>query len=240
MNRSETIGSVMTFAAQRLGPQSHAALQSPVQQTRVLARIREGRVLEDSVLAEIHRAASEDRRIADEFVGYVLSDLLRSARGNLGSGLRRFLDTGDLVQSVLGDVWSELSRIRFESRAPFLSLLSLRVRRKIAGHARAERSQRRGGGRRLDVDPADLPLPDGDPGPAVLCARQEGHERMIVVLLRLESRDREALTRFLRGEAMDEIAGALGLSTDSTRKVVQRATLRARKLMRLAEGESAS
>jgi RNA polymerase sigma factor (sigma-70 family) len=236
MDRHEIVADALIFADRKLGPHSRAALQSPVRQARILARTREGAALEDAVLSEIHRAASEERRIADEFVGYFLSDLLRVASRSLGSGLRRLLDTGDLVQSVLGDVWPELASIRFESRAAFLSLLSMRIRWKVTGHARSEHAVRRGGGRQMEGDPADLPVADPGPGPSARCALQEDRERLVIALLRLEPRDREALTRFLRGETSGEIAEALDLSVETARKVLQRAMQRARRLSRQAEG----
>src|SRR5262245_49417445 len=92
---------VLQFARDKLGPSSEALLSDPAVQALVLSRLRHGTDLEDAVLAEAHRAASTDRRVADEFIAYFLADLMKLGHHTRSSALRRFLETGDLVQSVL-------------------------------------------------------------------------------------------------------------------------------------------
>ena len=123
-------------------------LYVPADQPAMLAKSRgrgAGAVivdLEDAVLAEVHRVAKTDARVADEFVGYFLSDLMRLGGSALSPGLRRFLDTGDLVQSVLGDLWPELASVRFETRGRFLSYLARRLGWK-AGDKALQRAMRK-------------------------------------------------------------------------------------------------
>ena len=92
--------------------------------------MQRGADLEDAVLTQIHGAMSGNPRMADEFAAYFMLDLMKMGRQSMSSSsrLRRFLDTGDLVVSVFGDLWSDLATLRFESRHQFKTLFSQRMR----------------------------------------------------------------------------------------------------------------
>ncbi|MEM7307389.1 MAG: sigma-70 family RNA polymerase sigma factor [Planctomycetota bacterium] len=218
------------LARERLGPHAEAYLSRPEVQVLVLARVRAGIELEDAVLAEVHRACEGNRRLADEFVAYFLTDLLRVGRRVRSQAMQRFLDTGDLVQSVLGDFWPDLLSVRFETRARFLSYLSQRITWKAADRARALRSARRQEDRRADVEPERLDVHSEDPTPDALAEHSDDREWLALALLRLPERDQALLKLYLQDASIAEIASALGLAYDTARIALKRAIRRARAL----------
>jgi len=218
----------LAFATERLGPASAGLLADPRVQTLLLSRLRAGADLEDAVLAEVHRAAVADRRVADEFVAYFLTDLMRLGKSALGGRLRSFLDTGDLVHSVVGDLWPALSQVRFETRGRFLSYLSKRMRWKAVDSERRERSQQRRREGRAQGRGEEPPGEEAPPSPLTQLVSDEERDRLTLILLRMADRDRELLTLYLRGESIDAIARELDLSRDAAYKALYRAIGRAR------------
>ena len=118
----------LLFAREQLGPASERVVSTAAAQALILSRIRGGIMVEDAVLAEVHAAARLDQRAADEFLAYFLDDAHKKGRRLLSDGLRRFLETGDLVQSVFGEVWTSIADLNFETRAQFVALLAQRLR----------------------------------------------------------------------------------------------------------------
>ncbi len=219
---------VLRFARAKLGPGAEAMLSDPAAQVLVLSRIRSGFDLEDAVLAEVHRAAADNRRLADEFLAYFLNDLMQLGHRFRSSALERFLDTGDLVQSVVGDLWPNLQSVRFETRGRFLSYLSKRLNWKASDRARRLTAGNRREDRRVDVEPGDLNRESGDPSPSVAAAREEEREMLALAILRLPERDRRIITLFLKGASVQDIAAEVGLSYDAARMALQRAIRKAR------------
>lgn len=219
------------FALRELGEASAARLGRQETSHAVQQRVELGFTLQDAVLAEIHRAAKQDRELADEFVAFFLQDMLRVGSRALSSGLRRYLDTGDLVQSVLGDLWAELAELKFESRARFVSLLGRRLSWKAADRARGLAAGRRREDRR--VHPTDgAPEPTSEqPGPETRAQLSESDERLALVLPRLPRRDRRLLRARLAGASTAEIAEREGLNQESARKALARARQRAQEIL---------
>jgi RNA polymerase sigma factor (sigma-70 family) len=223
---------VMAFAREHLGPASEEALCDPQAQTMVLARMRSGTALEDATLSEVFRAGATDRRVADEFLGYILPGLMERAHPHLSRGLRRFLDTGDLVQSVLGDLWPELLELRFETRAQFLSLLAQRLRWKASNADRKLKAARRREDMRVATPADEIDHVDDQPSPLSEAGSYEERDRLILALMKLSERDRLILRLHLKAEPLEVIARETGLSMESARKALQRAVRRARKVVR--------
>lgn len=221
---------VLAFARQHLGPACERLLLEPTRLAAVIQRVRDGRELEDAVLGVVHQAAAQDRAVADEFLSWFLLDLHRIGRSFLAPGLQRYLDSGDLVQSVLGDLWPRLAGARFEDRKRFLAFLSNGLRWKAADWARRLGSARRGEDHRVALPPEELPLTAGGASPATQAGASEERERLILILARLPERDRELLRLHLQGRTLREIGTATGLSEDAARKAVQAAIARARSL----------
>ena len=220
----------LRFARGRLGPASEQLLARPDAQALALSRLRHGSDIEDAVLWLVHREARTDPRVADEFVAFFLASLTVAARPALSPGLRRFLDSDDLVQSVMGDLWRELAELEFGTRAQFLAYLNQRVSWKASDHARELMRDKRREDLRTDEGVEDLdPLSPGR-APESLAGIKDEWEKLVLVLLRLPERDRQLLRMHLRGDSVSEIARAMELEVDAARKALQRAMRRAREL----------
>ena len=224
----QIVDAAQWFAAQRLGPRSVSALADPARQALVVARVsRQGQSVDDAVLGVVHQTMQEDRALGDEFLAFFLADLDRLGHGRLGAGLRRFVDTGDLVQSVIGDLWPELTSIRFETRDAFLALLAARLRWKASDSARAAHAAKRREDQRVDLAHEDMAT-SSTPGPSTELVQAEEWQRVALSLARLPQRDRELVRGHLRGQSWAELAAAHELRPESARKAVQRALDRLR------------
>ncbi len=228
-------GRILDFARGELGPASEKHVRTPAVLAAVRARMAAGQDLTDAVLGELHDCLATDRRVANEFAAHFLDDLMRTGSISMtySSRLRRFLDTGDLVLSVFGDMWGDLSTLRFESRSSFRALFAQRVQWKAADKARRLRSERRREDRRVPERPEDLELParEAPGGPLRHTMQREDRDRLILILLRLKERERQLLTLHLKGEPVDVIARELQFpSTEAARKALARAVEQARHL----------
>jgi len=224
----------LAFAREQLGPASERIVSAAASQALILSRVRAGMAVEDAVLAEVHRAARADRRAADEFLAYFLDDAHRRGSRLLSDGLRRFLETGDLVQSVFGEVWTSIADLQFETRAQFVALLAQRLRWKATDKARRMQSQRRNEQNRHPLPVDELSLAAEDRPPSSNIGRREETEEMIARLLRLPERDQTLVRLHLRGASHQEMAEATGLSPDTARKALSRAIERIQN--RVADG----
>jgi RNA polymerase sigma factor (sigma-70 family) len=193
-----------------------------------------GQPLEDAVLAQIHSRIGDDRRLADEFAAYFLFDLMKMGKLSMTSTsrLRRFLDTGDLVLSVFGDLWEGVDSLKFESRGQFMSLFAKRLDWKAADQARRMDTGTRREDRRVDADTREFDLHAAETGTAPVpgAIRREERERLILILLRLKERERRLLTMHLKGLSIEAIAEAMELNYDAARKALSRAIAQARQL----------
>ncbi|MDP6987897.1 MAG: hypothetical protein QF903_00290, partial [Planctomycetota bacterium] len=104
------------FARERLGPSCVALLARPAAQTGAFERFREGATVEDATLAEVFEAAKADRVLMDEFLVFLLGDMMRAGHALLNPGLREYVDTVDLVDSVMGDLWGRLDDVTYRTR----------------------------------------------------------------------------------------------------------------------------
>jgi RNA polymerase sigma factor (sigma-70 family) len=225
---------ILDFARTELGPSSERALRSAAAREPVHARLRAGQPLEDAVLAQIHARIGNDRRLADEFAAYFLFDLMKMGKLSMTSTnrLRRFLDTGDLVLSVFGDLWEGVDSLKFESRGQFKALFARRLDWKASDQARRMDTGRRREDLRADesLRECDMRVAETETAPVPGAIRREERERLILILLRLKERDRRLLGMHLKGLSVEAIATELGLSNDAARKALSRAIEQARQL----------
>ena len=222
---------ILEFARNELGEASEALLQDPAVQALALARLRNGYDLEDAVLSQVHEAMGRDTRLADEFMGFFLRDLMRLGhRVKLGA-LKRFLDTGDLVQSVLGDLWTELAGVRYETRGRYLAYLARKLRWKASNKNRALETDKRAEHRRSDASLEEIDLPEDGASPLTRVVQGEDMDRLVLGLMKLSERDRHVLTLYLQGIEVEEIARQRNLSYDAARMALKRAIRRARRIV---------
>ncbi|MCB9898672.1 MAG: sigma-70 family RNA polymerase sigma factor [Planctomycetes bacterium] len=225
---------ILALARSQLGPVCERFFQDEKARAEVRRRVGQDADLVDSVLAEVHAHLGKNRRMADEFAAHFLFDLMKMGKTSMASTskLRRFLDTGDLVLSVFGDLWGDIAQFKFESRLQFKSLFAQRMNWKAADQARRLDTGRRQEDKRVPQQPEELELRDRDPRSAPLpqSIQKEERERLILILLRLNDRDRKLLSCRLRGESVHDIAERLGMTYDTARKAVARAIEHAREL----------
>ncbi len=217
----------LAYCERRLGPASARALRSAAGSTELARRLSAGAAHEDAVLGTVHSLARDDPELAAEFLGHFHDDILRLGHGRLSPPFRRVLDTDDLVQSMLGDLWQVLGEIRFDNRASFLSLLATRLRWKAQNRARDLRA----GPRRLDRQvelPAEEIAASPTPGPPTEAAAAEEYADAAARVERLSARDRLLLQALLAGKTLDEIAAECGLEREAARLAVKRAVERSR------------
>jgi len=224
--RRRQIQAALEFARTELGPASERLMGTPAAQALLLTRLRAGQKLEDAVLGIAHLHLREDPRLADEFLTHFLDDAYRNGRRLVTGDLRNFLDTGDLVHSVAGDLWQELTELQFEGRAQFMSLVTKRLRWRATDEARRLRA--RGGPPPDETPPSPRELIDDAPPPDVALLDRDELEHVILRLLRLPERDQMILRMYLRGESVEAIASACQLNYEAARKALQRALARAR------------
>jgi RNA polymerase sigma factor (sigma-70 family) len=222
---------LLEFALAGLGPRSERCLRAPGALDAVRARLAAGADLTDAVLGHIHSCLKQDRRLADEFAAHFVFDLMLMGRISMASSsrLRRFLDTGDLVMSVFGDVWAEFEEVRFESRNQYKRLFAQRLNWKAADQARRMTASTRREDLRVGDEPDELHGPPAA-DPLRDAIRREEKEQLILLLLRLKDRERRLLSMHLKGEPLEAIAAAEGLSSEATRKALARAIEQARQI----------
>jgi RNA polymerase sigma factor (sigma-70 family) len=227
-----TIEDLDHFLVEQLGLVCHSRFQDPTLRLQLQKLIADGMELEDAVLKIVHQLAPTDRAIADEFFGHFLSALMRIGHFSISEGLRRFVETGDLVNSVAGSLWRDIEKTEFHTRRQFLTYCGQRLQWKAADQSRGLTSGKRREDmhREVDVEIAGAAASQ-KPGPATEVGHREEWERLSLAMLRLPPRDREILQFHLRGEGHAEVADALGLSPEAARKALQRAIAKARSLI---------
>ncbi|TAH39585.1 MAG: sigma-70 family RNA polymerase sigma factor [Planctomycetota bacterium] len=223
MSTDARAAEALAFARRRLGPASERWLSRPAALAAALSRLEAGAALEDAVLGVVHRAAAQDRGIADEFIAFFLLDLYRMAQATLSPALQRYLDQGDLVDSVLGDLWPRLAELQFETRQQFLAFLAHRLRWKASDRARQLDAGRRREDLRVEADPAALPAPVRDSTPSSLLRELEDRDRLILFLARLGEDDRRLLRLHLQGLPAAEIARQTGIPAHGVRRRIRNA-----------------
>ncbi|KAA3609057.1 MAG: sigma-70 family RNA polymerase sigma factor [Planctomycetota bacterium] len=233
------MGKILDFARCQLGSASEKALREPAVQAMVLYRLRRGAKLEDAVLAGMHKVALQNNEVADEFLSYFLVDLYRQAQRSLRPWLKRYLDTGDLVHSVLGDMWPDWNEVQFESEGRFRHYLANRLQWKASDKSRRLRASMRREDRRQSGPPEDYQTAAGHSPPSLI-VNQEELEQMALILARLRPKEQALLRRQMKGESLQSISEALNMSPEATRKALQRGVLRAQKMAKETFGEGAA
>ncbi len=220
------------FVATELGPASLDCFQQP----KVLAQYQQlradGAEVVDAALCVAHREAIANPAIGDEFLGHFLSSMMRVGSLQMRGGMRRYLDSGDLVNSVMGSLWKDLASTSFTTRSEYLAFLGRRLQWKAADKAKGLAAGKRRQDLQLEIDFEAFGIANAEQaGPATLAGNQEDHERLLALLPRLPPRDSEILRRAWRGEDVTHIADAMGLAKDAARKALTRAIEKAQRLI---------
>jgi RNA polymerase sigma-70 factor (ECF subfamily) len=168
----------------------------------------------DDFAALLARARRNDPDAQAELVRRYESKVRIVARVLLGTALRPYLDSLDLVQSVHRSLLLGLRESKFAVSSPeqLLALATTMVRRKVARHWRRMRRQQR-----LEspsADSADAPgllasLASGEADPARAAQSNDAIRRLWD---NLDAAERRLLELRLHGHSPAEVAAELGLS----------------------------
>jgi RNA polymerase sigma factor (sigma-70 family) len=178
----------------------------------------------------LHRARAGDGDALGELVCRYEPEVRLVARLRLGPGLRPYLDSIDLVQSVHRSIMIGLRHDKFTLSKPedLLALALTMVRRKAAKHWRKLQRQKRLG----DGDSSaqylvgllgDLEAPHADPAAHVAYRDTLEH-----VCNQLDATDRRLLDLHLQGYRTVEIAKEIGINADVLRVRLSRLRQRLR------------
>jgi RNA polymerase sigma-70 factor (ECF subfamily) len=170
----------------------------------------------------VQRIKKGDRAAWNELYQRYHDQLLLSVRMRLGPGLRRYLQSEDIFQSVALEAFRSLERFEYRGEGSLERYLRTLVVNKIRDHADAFAAQKRGDALALDETQAEILVA---PGPSYHDA--ERYERLERALNALPAEQRELIVlRKLEGLTSQEVAMRLGIGDDAARKAFSRAMAR--------------
>jgi RNA polymerase sigma-70 factor (ECF subfamily) len=180
-----------------------------------------------STLDLLTRVRDGDERALDRLIARYLPELTRWASGRLPHWARHAVDTDDLVQESLVQVFQKLDTFEYRGEGALLAYLRQSVLNRL-------RNQIRWAGRRPRAEELAGDLEARDASPLEAAIGSESVERYEAALDRLTQADREALIgRLELGLTYPELARALGKpSADAARMTVARAMVRLGQEMR--------
>jgi RNA polymerase sigma-70 factor (ECF subfamily) len=136
--------------------------------------------------------------------------------------LRRYFDSMDICQSVLGSFFVRAALGQFDLDRPeeLLKLLVGMTRNKLAYQVRKQRAKCRDSRRVADVPVQEVEAAAGGPGPAEVAA---GREALQQFRARLSAEERQLADLRAQGHAWAEIARCLGGTQQARRMQLMRA-----------------
>jgi RNA polymerase sigma factor (sigma-70 family) len=179
---------------------------------------------EEDFHALIRRVRAGDPEAAARLVRDYEPEIRRTIRIRLGdAGMRRTLDSMDICQSVMANLFIRLAHGQFDLDDPtdLLKLLVRMARNKLVEKVRREHAERRGGSHGRSGNPEALAevADDADPPSQVVADR----ELVTEVRRRLSPEERELAELRGQGLGWNEIAAARRDSPERLRKKLERA-----------------
>jgi RNA polymerase sigma-70 factor (ECF subfamily) len=170
------------------------------------------------------RVREGDAAALNELCGRYLPRLRRWAHGRLPAWARDGLDTQDLVQDTLTQVFQKLPSFAPRHEGSFAAYVHLALRNRLRDVIRSAQ-------RRPMHSPLDSAKPDSEPSPLVRAIGQETLERYEAALQRLKPEEQAAIVlRIEMGYSHEEIAQELQKPSAAAANMAVR-----RALIRLAE-----
>lgn len=191
----------------------------------------------DALKGWIERIKRGDQMAAAELVRHFEPEIRRFVRVRLTDPkLRRFMDSMDVVQSVMGRFFQGIQsdRLQVEHPLQLLRLLMTMARNSLLDHVRRAKVRRgvtgTGGDQELQF------VADWRVGQAELV---EQADLVALVRGRLSSEEQLALDRWLHGDGWEQMSQDFGCEPDAIRKKVTRAIDRATKELGLLGNDDA-
>lgn len=152
------------------------------------------------------------------------ASVLGIVRRRLGPELRRFHESGDVVQEAFVQAVKTLDRYDLEDEDAFLRWIAAVVENRLRELARFHRAQRReaGGERRessLDLGDRWEGGADSAEGPATQVSKAERMERLEAAIEELDPKVRDLVRARMKGRAWKEIAETCGYRTESAARM---------------------
>jgi RNA polymerase sigma factor (sigma-70 family) len=176
----------------------------------------------------LDRVRAGDRQAASELATRYEEQIRRRIRLYLGDGdrLRALVDSADIFQSVFSKFFAQLLKGNFDLREPgqLLALLGRMARNRVADKARGAEGKWPG------APPEALKqVADGDDPGNLLAVR----DLLGRVWECFNDEERRLAEERADGRTWEEMGAARGVSADAVRKQLDRASKRARELLRL-------
>jgi RNA polymerase sigma-70 factor (ECF subfamily) len=178
----------------------------------------------DLSLELLRRIQAGDRQAWERLYLRYHDPLLFAIRSRLGSGLRAWVQSEDILHSVVEDALRDLARFEPRGKGSLQHYLHVCVLNKIRAKAAHFRAGPRAGEERVPSSELDR-LPERGGEPRYLDG--ERYQRLEQGLARLPEPMREVvLLRSVEGLSNDEAAGILGKTPAATSKLYNRAVAR--------------
>ena len=188
----------------------------------------------------VAKIRARDANALGEFISARRFQLLAYIERRLGPGLRKKVESEDMLQELSAEAIRSLPVIDLAERDPFSWLCQLAERRIIDAHRRFFGAQKRDAEREVSLGTGgqsehaaiiDL-LVASLTTPTQALSRQGRESRLFQALAELPDEQREALRlRYVEGLASKEIAARLGKSDGSVRVMLTRALGRLQQIM---------
>lgn len=219
MEQFDALREALRFAHEKLGAACSAYLETPEARALLNSRLAAQQSIEDATLAVVFRSVCSDRGVANEFFSYLFGELSATGRSLLTPALRELMETGELVDSVVRDMWKDLERVEFRTRGQFLAFLLQRMEWKRTNSIRSAKRQKRGGHLRPHENTEIREFPDtGSRSPLSEAEREEDLRRVAKLSAGLEPLDRQMLVmRVIDGHTYAEIGERFGLSANAVK-----------------------
>jgi RNA polymerase sigma factor (sigma-70 family) len=179
------------------------------------------RAVSDATVELLARIRTGDEAAANQLIARYIPELSRWASGRLPAWARQAINTDDLVQETLIQVFRKLDGFEYRGEGALFAYLRQSVLNRI-------RNQVRWADRRPKPAAIDSQVPETGTSPLEAAIGAEALDRYEAALARLTASEREAvIARIELGLTYVELAAALGKpSPDAARMAVARAMVR--------------
>jgi len=228
----------LAFGARELGPASYRLLQTEQGKEDLRRRHEEGGETSDIVLGSVFDALKRgdgEQELGEEFFKFLIPHAEAKSHGRVAPELKRHLESQDLSNSVLGNIWSDVDKLEFTTFPQFLSMVIQRLSWKASNRGRDLRRKKRSEDARVDLDVGEMGDSRSGQSPITELIREEDRELFIKTIMSLPiERERKLLMDYLEERTVAEMAETHGLEVESARKALGRALNHAREHLELA------